>query len=166
MEALSLGLVAEENGDYVGLPVNAADTLAGPISAGLLDGQIDTVGDFGAFEDPGLGGRLHGFLEAVGEEAGLKSGEPEDGEIGQGDTVDGEALLGGHGAESGDGIGAEVGDELGVFDANDGVLGGVEGRFAGVLGGSGFAFGRTGTGGFLCIEAIGDAALRVVVRHG
>jgi hypothetical protein len=33
MESFGLGLVAEENGDDVGLPVQAADTLAGPIGA-------------------------------------------------------------------------------------------------------------------------------------
>jgi hypothetical protein len=169
MESFGLSLVAEENGDDVGLPVQAADTLAGPIGAGLLGGDFEVMGDIGVFEDIGLGGTLHGFLEAVGEEAGLESGEPEDGEVGEGDAIDGEALLGSDGAEGGDRVGAEVGDELGVFNADDGILGGVEGGLAGVLGGSGFALGGAGAGGFLCVEAIGDAPLRgdgFVVRHG
>jgi hypothetical protein len=169
MESFGLGLVAEKNGDDVGLPVQAADTLAGPIGAGLLGGDFEVMGDVGVFEDIGLGGALHGFFEAVGEEAGLESGEPEDGEVGEGDTIDGEALLGSDGTEGGGGVGAEVGDELGVFNANDGILGGVEGGLAGVLGSAGFPFGRARAGGFLCIEAIGDAAFRgegLVDRHG
>jgi hypothetical protein len=170
MEPFGLGLVAEEDGDDVGLlPVQAADTLAGPIGAGLLDGDFEVMGDVGVCEDIGLGGTLHGFFEAVGEEAGLEGGEPEDGEVGEGDAINGEALLGSDGAKGGGGVGAEVGDELGVFDADDGILGWVEGGLAGVLGGSGLAFGRAGAGGFLCVEAIGDATLGgegFVVRHG
>jgi hypothetical protein len=169
VEALGLGLEPEENGDDARLPMKSKDTMAGPIGAALLESDLDAVGDLGVFEDPGLGGTLHGFLEAVGEEAGLESVEPEDGEVGEGDAINGEALLGSDGAEGGDGVGAEVGDELGVFNADDGILGGVEGGLAGVLGGSGLAFGRAGAGRFLCVEAIGDAALRgegFVDRHG
>jgi len=84
----------------------------------------------------------------------LEVGDAEDGLLGQGDALDGEQLLGVDGPVDGDQVGAEAGDFLEVFEADDGEVGGSEAVLAGVLRGTGLAFGGAGSGGMGRIGAV------------
>ena len=68
-------------------------------------------------------------------------------------------VLGVDGLVGADGIGDEGGDVGGVLDADDGEGFGIEVVLAGVLGGSGLAFGGLGPGGTAGIGAVGSDAL-------
>jgi hypothetical protein len=78
--------------------------------------------------------------------------------LGEGDALDGEALLGVDGLVGGDGVSDKGGDVGGVLDADDGEGFGIEGVLAGVLGGSGLAFGGLGPGGAAGICTVGGDA--------
>ena len=82
--------------------------------------------------------------------------DAEHGLLGQSDALDGEQLLGVDGPVDGNQIGAEMGDFLEVFEADDGEVRGGETVLAGVLGGAGLALGSAGTGGMSGIGAIGS----------
>ena len=75
--------------------------------------------------------------------------------MGEGDTLDGEELLGVDGLVDGDGVLAEAGDLVEIFEADDGEGGGGETVFAGVLGGTGFALGGAGSGGLGGVGPVG-----------
>jgi hypothetical protein len=62
----------------------------------------------------------------------------------QGDALQGEEFLGVDGLVAGDEVGAEVDEDVGWFEADDGVVLGGEGMLAGILGGAGFALGVRG----------------------
>jgi hypothetical protein len=64
--------------------------------------------------------------------------------LGEGDTLDGEELLGVDGLVDGDGVLAEAGDLVEIFEADDGEGGGGESVFAGVLGGADLPSGERG----------------------
>lgn len=160
VETLRLGLVTEEEGEGVGLAAEAVEAEAEPIGTMLFGGDWDALGEIGRSEDAGLGGAYHGSVEAVGEEAGFESGHAQHGLLGEDDALDGEEFLGVDGLVGGDGVRAEVGDDFGVFEGDDGEAIGVEGVLAGILRGTGFAFGGAGAGGTVGIGAIGGKALR------
>jgi hypothetical protein len=75
--------------------------------------------------------------------------------LGDGDALDGEEFLGIGGLVERDGAISELGDLLDVFEAGDGVSGGGEAVFAGVLGGTGFAIGGARAGRIGGVGAIG-----------
>src|ERR1039457_1047111 len=89
--------------------------------------------------------------------------------LGEGDALDGEEFLGVDGLVEGHEVVLEVGDFLEVFEAYDGVTGGGESVFAGVLGEAGLAFRGTGAGRLGGIGAIGGELLRgdgvLGIRH-
>ena len=85
----------------------------------------------------------------------FQAGNAEDGVLGEGDARDGEEFLGIGGlVELDEGV-AEVGDVIGVLGTEDGVRGGGEAVFAGVLSGTGFAIGGARAGGISGVGAIG-----------
>ena len=75
----------------------------------------------------GMPSRTDGFVEAGGEEAVFEGGGAEEGELRQGDALQGEEFLGVDGLVAGDEVGAEVGQDVGWFEADDGVVFGGEG---------------------------------------
>jgi hypothetical protein len=159
IKTLRLGLEAEEHVGGLELLHEAIEAEGEPIGAVLSEGDLDAGGEFGPFEDEGLGGAFHGLVEAIGEEAGFESGCAQQGLLGEGDAFDGEEFLGVDGPIDGDGVGAEVGDGLWAFDADNGEVFGVEGVFAGILRGAGFAGGGFGAGGTGGVSAIGRESL-------
>jgi hypothetical protein len=161
VEALGLGLVAEQEGESQGLArEHGAETAGEPVIVVLAYGELQAVGEIGLAEDEGLAIAVQGLFEAVGEEAGFHEGDAKHTVLGQGDAFDGEHFLGVDGLIEVDGVGAEVGYGCGVFGADHGIIAGVEGEFAAVLGGASFAFGGAGAGGTGGIGAIGGEALR------
>src|ERR1035437_2786305 len=100
-----------------------------------------------------------GLIEEGGGDAGMEAFDAEEGLLGEGDALDGEEFLGVDGLVDGDGVLAEVGDFVDVFEADDGEGGGGESVFTGVLGGAGFAFGGAGSGGLGGVGAIGGELL-------
>jgi hypothetical protein len=175
MEALGLGLKSKECGGDIGLPGEAIEAEGEPVGAVLFEGDVDAVGEFGSIEDEWVGGAGHGLIEAVGEEAGFEDGHAAHGVFGEGDAFDGIAFLGIDGLIGSGPRGHPVGDEGrdggAVLDADDGEGVGVEGVLAGVLGGAGFAFGGSGSGGFtgvgrLAATRLGEAAIDQAVACG
>jgi hypothetical protein len=109
----------------------------------------------------GLGGvaEVKGESVGLGGDAFFEAGGAEEGLLGEGDALDGIHLLGVDGLVESDGVVTEVGDLLGVFEADDGVIGGGEAVFAGVLGGTGLAFRGARAGRFGGVGAIGGDLL-------
>ena len=158
VEAFGLGLEAEESGGHSGLTIEDFEAVGEPKGAVLGGRDIDVVTDLAAFEDVGIVGADHGGLQAIGEESGFEGVHAEQGVLGEGDALDGEAFLGVDGLVGGGGVGDEGGDVGGILDADDGEGFGVKGVLAGILGGSGLAFGSLGPGGTAGIGTVrGDA---------
>ncbi len=105
VEAFGLGLEAEEGGGHTGLAVVDSEAVGEPEGAVLGARDFDVVADLAAFEDLGIVGADHGGFQAVGEEAGFEGVHAEQGVLGEGDALDGEAFLGVDGLVGGDGIG-------------------------------------------------------------
>jgi hypothetical protein len=98
---------------------------------------------------------IEDVVEAGGEGSGFEAGGAVHALLGDGDALDGEEFLGVGGLVERDGAISEFGDLLDVFEAGDGVRGGSEAVFAGVLGGTGFAIGGARAGGIGGVGAIG-----------
>ena len=158
IEALGLGLEAEGSRGEIGLTAEDFEAVGKPKSAVLGARDFDVIADLAAFEDLGIVGADHGGFQAVGEEAGFEDVHAEHGVLGEGDALNGEAFLGVDWLVGGDGVGDEGGDVGGVLDADDGEGFGIEGVLAGVLGGSGLAFGGLGPGGAAGICTVGGDA--------
>jgi hypothetical protein len=79
--------------------------------------------------------------------------------LGDGHALEGEQFLGIDGVVAGDEVGAEVGDFLDVFEADDGEAGGGEAMLAGVLGGVGLTRLRSWSGRTGGIGAVGGELL-------
>ena len=99
---------------------------------GLRDGDVASADELLGHSDEEAAGGVEGFVEASGEQAAFEVGDAEHGLLGQGDALDGEQLLGVDWPVDGDEIGAEAGDLLEVFEADDGEVGGGEAVLAGV----------------------------------
>jgi hypothetical protein len=80
-----------------------------------------------------------GLVEEGGADAFVEAFDAEEDLLGEGDALDGEEFLGVDGLVDGDGVFAEAGDLVDVFEADDGEGGGGESVFAGVEGGAGLA---------------------------
>jgi hypothetical protein len=115
------------------------------LSAGDFD--IAVADEFRVHEDQGFAVGAEGLVEAGGEEAGLEALGAEEGLLGEGHALDGEEFLGVDGLIDGDEVGAEVGDLLEVFEADDGEAGGGKAVFAAILGGAGLTLGGAQSGG-------------------
>jgi len=126
IEALGLGLVANDEEEAGGFAGEAVKAFGEPIGAVLAGGYVDSVGDFGVHEDQGSAGAFGGFVEAGDEEAGFESGTAEERQLGEGDSLDGEELLGIDGPIEGHEIVTETDDSFGGFEPDDGVVFGVE----------------------------------------
>jgi hypothetical protein len=158
VEALGLGLVAEEGGPGVLLVV--LDHVAPHEALGAEEIAVLGGGDFEvAGESLGHEGHVVGVLndliEAAGEEAGFEAVGAEEGLLGEGEALKGEHFLGVPGLVEGEEVGAEVGDFMDFLEADDGEGGGGEAVLAGVLGRAGLAFGGAGAGGTLRVFAVG-----------
>ena len=156
VEALGLGLIAEEEGKAVGVFVEAVEAFGEEVVAvlGLGDFVIvvdELVGD----AHQGAAVAVEGLIEEGGAKAVVEAFDAEEGLLGEGDALDGEELLGVDGLVDGDEVLAEAGDLVEVFEADDGEGGGGESVFAGVLGGAGFAFWGAGSGGLGGVGAVG-----------
>jgi hypothetical protein len=121
----------------------------------LRDGYIAIADEVLGHADEEAAGGVEGFVEASGEEAAFEVRDAEHGLLGQSDALDGEQLLGIDGPVDGDKIGAEAGDFLEVFEADDGEVRGGKAVLAGVLGGAGLALGSAGASGMGRIGVIG-----------
>ena len=157
VETLGLGLIAEEELPVVAFTIDAAEARGQPKVVVLGGGDLDAAGEFGV-DDCRRAGYVEGLVEAMGEEAAFDAVTTHDGMMGGSHALDGIELTGVDGLEGGDEAGLDVGDGIGVFDADDGEERGSEAVFAGVLGGSGFALGGARSGGFSGVGAIGIGA--------
>ena len=113
------------------------------------------VDELGADAEEGPAFTVEGLIEAGGEDAGVEAIGAEDGLLGEGDALDSEELLGVDGQVAGDGVIAQAGDFVDLFEADDGEGGGGESVLAGVLSGAGFAFRGAGSGGLGGIGSVG-----------
>jgi hypothetical protein len=160
VKALGLGLIAEEEGEAVGVLVEAVEAFGEEVVAVLGLGDFVIVVDEGfadAHERAAFA--IEGFIEAGGGDADVEAFDAEEVLLGEGDALNGEELLGVDGLVDGDEVFAEAGDLVEIFEADDGEGGGGEAVLAGVLGGAGFAFGRAGSGGAGGVGAVGGALL-------
>ena len=160
VHALGLGLIAQEKLPRIGLAGVALETDGETEAAILRDGDLDVAGEVVTEEVGGaaLGG--DGLIHGGGVESGLKGVDAVDGLLGKGEALDGEEFQGVDGLVAVDEFGAENGEVVELFEADDGVAGGGEAVLAGVGGGAGLAFGGTGAGGAGGVGAIGGEALR------
>jgi hypothetical protein len=147
--AFGLGLVAQEDRPAVGLADQAEEAVGETVVAVLGDGDFDiaVAGEFFAHGREGVAVAVEGFVEAAGEEARLEAGGAENGLLSEGHPFEGEEFLRVDWLIDGDEVVFEIGDFLGVFQADDGEGGSSEAVLGGVLSGAGFAFGGLGTGG-------------------
>lgn len=150
-----LGLVTEEEGKGIGTAREAVET------SGEGEGVPLAFRNFRFFPqlDVDVGGVAllggYGFLEAGSEEAGFEAGGPEYRMLGQSHAFNGEKFLGVNGAVDVDEVGSNGGEFGEVFGFDDGEVGCGEAVLAGVLGGSGFAFGGAGSRGPGGIRPVG-----------
>jgi hypothetical protein len=166
---LRLGLIAQQQGPSVGFADAAPKSFAQQEVAVLRARDFDIAGEVRVDRDHGSISEIEDFVEAGGKETGFQAGSAEEGLLGEGDALDGEEFLGVEGLVEGHEVVLEVGEFIEAFEADDGVTGGGESVFAGVLGGAGFAFRGTGAGRLGGIGAIGGESLRgdgvLGVRH-
>jgi hypothetical protein len=156
VEALGLGLVAEEEGETVGVFVEAVEAFGEQVVAVLdLGDLVIVVDERFANSHQGAAVAVEGLVEEGATQAGVEAFDAEEGLLGEGDTLDGEELLGVDGLVDGDEVLAEASDLVEIFEADDGEGGGGESVFAGVLGGAGFAFGGAGSGGLGGVGSVG-----------
>src|ERR1019366_4860277 len=157
VHAFGLGLVAQEEGKAAGgVFVDAVKAFGEEIVAVLGHGDfVIAVDEFVADAHEGLAVAGKGLIEEGGGNAFVEAFDAEEDLLGEGDALDGEEFLGVDGLVDGDGVLAEAGDLVDVFEADDGEGGGGESVFAGVQGGAGFAFGGAGSGGLGGVGAVG-----------
>jgi len=158
--AFGLGLIAQEQGPTGGGFRHAVETLAEGVIAVLGAGDLDIRGEFRGHREERPPAGIEGLIETGGEEAGFETRGAEEGLLGEGDALDGEELLGVDGLVDGEEVGAEMGDFLELFEADDGKGGGGEAVLAGVLSGTGLSLGRDGAGGMGGVGAIGGELFR------
>src|ERR1039457_2014456 len=148
VEALGLGLVAEEEGETIGVFVEAVEAFGEEVVAVLgLSDFVIFVDELWANAHQGAAVAVDGLVEAGSAHAVVEAFDAEEGLLGEGDAHDGEELLRVDGLVDGDGVFAEAGDLVEIFEADDGEGGGGESVFAGVLGGAGFTLWGAGSGG-------------------
>jgi hypothetical protein len=158
--AFRLGLVAQQEGEAVGLAGHAVEAIAQQVVTVLGAGDFDIAiaGDGGVHQADGFAAAIEGRVQAGGEVAGFQAGAAEDGVLGEGDALQGEEFLGVDGLVNGDEVVPEAGDFLEVFEADHGEGGTGEDVFAGVLGRVGLARRGAGSGGLGGVGAIGGEA--------
>jgi hypothetical protein len=151
---LGLALVADEGG--VESEIDAAEGFAEVVVALVAAIAMERVveEEFVAEAGAGITEGRGGLIEEAGEEGGLDAEETFDFVLGDGDALDGVVFLGVDGAITGDGVLAEFGEGLDVFELGEGEGVGAEAVFAGVLGGAGLAFGGARPGGALGVGAV------------
>ena len=124
-------LEPEEELAVVGLAVEAAEALVESKVTVLRDGNLDVLNDFGIEEAERAAVGIEGLIEGGGVEAVCQAGATHEVLLGEGEAFEGEKLLRVGGLVIGDEIGAELGDDVEIFEANDGIGAGDEGMFAG-----------------------------------
>jgi len=156
VEALGLGLIAEEEGKTVGVFVEAVEAFGEEVIAVLgLGDLVIVVDERFANAHQGAAVAVEGLIEEGGAQAGVEAFDAEEGLLGEGDTLDGEELLGVDGLVDGDGVLAEACDLVEIFETDDGEGGGGESVFAGVLCGAGFALRGAWSGGLGGVGPVG-----------
>jgi len=153
--AFGLGLIAQEQRPAQGGFRHAVETLGEGVIAVLGAGDLDIPGELLGHREEWTPAGVEGLIETGGEEAGFEARGAEEGLLGEGDALDGEEFLGVDGLVDGEEVGAEMGDFLKIFEADDGEGGGGEAVLAGVLSGTGLALGGGGSGGMGSVGAIG-----------
>jgi hypothetical protein len=168
--ALGLGRIAQAQGQGVGLGGAVLKSSSQQEVVFLCQREFGVVEESRPYLDNGRIGESETLVETGGQEAGFQAGNAEYGVLGEGDALDGEEFLGIGGLVELDEVGAKVGDVIGVLDTEDGVSGGGEAVFAGVLSGTALAFGCARAGGTGGVGAIGCELLGgngvLGVRHG
>src|ERR1019366_2105256 len=129
-KSLGLGLIAEEEGKTVGVFVEAMEAFGEEVVAVLRLGDFVIVVDKRfANAHQGAAIAVEGLVEEGGAHAGVEGLDAEEGLLGEGDALDGEKLLGVDGLVDGDGVLAEAGYLVEIFEADDGEGGGGESVF-------------------------------------
>ena len=166
VEALGLGLVAEEQRPTVGVFDHAMESFAQGVGAVLAAGDFDIsiAGQGSAHGGPWGLIVIEGLIHAYGEESGFEARGAENGLLGQRHAFEGELFLGVFRTIDVDEVLGEMGDFVEVLDADDGEGGGCEAVGAGVLGRAGFALGRARTRALRRVGAIGGE-LFIGYRH-
>ena len=131
VEALGLGLDAEEDHDIAGLLIQATEALVQDEVAVLGSGDVDVLDHFEIHQAERAAVGVEGFIEASGVHAGFHPGTAVEGLLGEGDALDGPEFLGVDGLVGGDQVVAEVRDGIDFLQADDGKVLGDEGMFAG-----------------------------------
>jgi hypothetical protein len=158
IEALGLGLIAEEESDAVGAAGLHLETLGQGVGAVLGLGDLDAVGEVVGQGEGQVAFVGEGGVEARGSHSGFEGGDAKEGLLGEGHALEGEEFLGVDGLPGGDEVLSEAGDGVEFFEADDGEVGGGEGVLAGVLGGDGLALRSAGTGGAGGVGSVGGEA--------
>jgi hypothetical protein len=170
VESLGLGRIAQAQGQGVGLGGAVLKSSGQQEVTFLCQREFGVDEESRPYLDKGRIGESETLVETGGQEAGFQAGDAEHGVLGEGDALDGEEFLGIGGLVELDEVGAKVGDVIGVLDTEDGVRGGGEAVFAGVLSGTGFAIGGARAGGIGGVGAIGcelfGGNVILGVRHG
>ena len=145
----ALGVVAHEQSPTVGIASLAVEAFRRQVIAvlGAGDGAIIVAGELFVEQLQVAVIGSEGLVEAGGEQAGLEARGAEEDLLGDGYALEGEEFLGVDGLVGGDEVVHEMGDVLGVFEADDGEVGGGEAVFTGVLSGAGIALWGAGSGG-------------------
>ena len=138
VETLGLLLVAQKEGPGIGVAGALGEAFGETEIAIVGAGDFQIAGEIGAEEELGGAFAADGFVEAGGEETIFEGGGAEEGELRQGDAFQGEEFLGVDGLVAGDEVGAEVGQDVDWFEADEGVVFGVEGSVGKRFGRSGF----------------------------
>jgi hypothetical protein len=154
-----LGLDAEEDEDILGLAHEAGEAFPQDEVAVLFAEDVDILDHFEIHQAERASVGIERLVEARGVHAGFGAGTAVEGLLGEGEAIDGPELLGVDGLVAVDEVGAPIGDFREVFEAENGEVGGVEEVFARVLGGAGFAFGGSRSGGFGGVGSVGSEAL-------
>jgi hypothetical protein len=133
-KAFGLRLIAQELRESSGLAKQAAEALGQTVAAILGLGDLDIVRHVVVEEDEGPAVGIEGLVEARGIESAFDAGTDEERLLGESGAFDGEELLGIGGLVAGDEVGAEVVDDIELFDANDREVAALEGVAAFDLG--------------------------------
>jgi hypothetical protein len=124
--AVGLRLVAEEEGEGFAIAGHEVEAFGEGVGVALAVGDGEVAGTVVLAAEGGSGDEVLPGVERGDEGSGFEAVSAEDGQLGEGDSLDGEMLLGVPGAVSGDGVGDQVGEGVAVLAGSDGEGGGGE----------------------------------------
>ena len=144
---LDLGLITDKEGPHGGLDCHALEAFGDGVVAVLSHVDLPVGVEVGVDAEDAGAVVIEDAVGTGDEHAGFEAPAADHHELGDGDALDREDLLGGLGQVVGEGVGAEVVELAAFFEAEHGDGGGGEALFAGVEGGAGIALGGAGSGG-------------------